>query len=158
MSIPLISFFFILIGFTRPEPAPLPFDDLVSPVLRSLAADESSAVTDLVGSGDGSVDAAAFYELRGYSPAWVLEGGLTPAGEELLGLFRASVLQGLEPRAYYPPELAALLADYHEVSATDRSQRAREAARLDLALTTSFLRFARHMSVGRVDPHRLEPE
>ena len=158
MSIPLISFFFILIGFTRPEPAPLPFGDLVSPVLRSLAVDESSAATDPVGSGDASIDAAKFYELRGYSPAWVLEGGLTPAGEELLGLFRASGLQGLEPRAYYPAELEALLADYHRISAADRAQRAREAARLDLALTTSFLRFARHTSVGRVDPHRFEPK
>jgi len=160
MSIPLLSFFFILLGFARPDPAPalVPFEELVTTAVRSVALDEGAAGADSVMAPPGSGDLARFYDLRGYSSAWVLEGGLTPDGEELLGIFRSARLVGLEPADYLGSDLELRLAAYYRVTEVDRAQRAFEAADLDLALTSSFLRYARHKAMGRVDPRQIDPD
>jgi murein L,D-transpeptidase YcbB/YkuD len=212
MSIPLISFFFILIGFATPAPPPAPFGGLVTPEIRSITAFEVAADFGLVapadavgsggsaGSGDFSApagstesgsfmvsgdpevssdllasgtplasrdplpsgdnlsDVAKFYQLLNYSPAWVVEGGLSPEGEELLSLFRSSHLIGLEPSDYFTPSIQSQLSKYRQVSNAGRGQMARDAALLDVSLTNSFLRYARHKSVGRVDPRQVEPD
>lgn len=188
MSIPLISFFFILLGFAKSEPAPIPFGDLVGSALRTFAGETAPAATDSLGVRDGAADlaaarefrgdgaassepradlpasgelhgnVAAFYELHGLSPVWISEAGLTPAGEELLALFRSSRLQGLEPREYLTAALESRITGYYRIAESNRVDRALTAARLDVALTSSFLRFAQHKSSGRIDPHLLEPD
>lgn len=158
MSIPLLSFFFFFLGFTRPEPAPVFFGDLVGPALRSFAVDEASFVAGPVVPTEESDDASAFYELRNYSPAWVLEVGLTPEGEELLAMFRSARLRGLDPDDYLSTGLEGRITAHYRVSGGERIQRAIEAAQLDRALTSSFILYARHTSSGRIDPRQVEPE
>jgi murein L,D-transpeptidase YcbB/YkuD len=79
----------------------------------------------------------AFYERRGYSLAWAGKGG-----EERADAFRAVLdgadREGLEPADYTIPGVAG------------------ESPALDLALTRTFIRFARDLSRGRVDPSRID--
>lgn len=89
----------------------------------------------------GSPDLACFYERRGYAPAW--QQG--PADELLAALDHAAD-EGLRPEEYRAGPLRQL---------ADRATTPAERAELDLLLTDAFLRYARDVQSGRVDPRSL---
>lgn len=73
----------------------------------------------------------AFYDKRGYQPAWVRDDGLTPGAEALLRAVAAARREGLSPERYDPRALAGPV---------------------DVAVTFAFLRYASDLAVGSVDP------
>jgi murein L,D-transpeptidase YcbB/YkuD len=87
----------------------------------------------------------AFYERRGFRPAW-----LNPAvTDELVRAIRESSGDGLDPADYH---LAAIERLRATATLTQASQ-----GRLDLLLTDAALRLAYHLRFGRVDPVALDP-
>jgi murein L,D-transpeptidase YcbB/YkuD len=78
----------------------------------------------------GSADLPCFYERRGYAPAWSRE----PADE------------GLRPEEYREGSLRQLAG---------QASTPAERVELDLLLTDAFLRYARDVQSGRVDPQKL---
>jgi len=94
----------------------------------------------------------AFYWNRGYRPAWVRGDELTPGGEALLRAAAAAVREGLPPERYDPRALGAAMPQVIEASADDASTTSHRLARLDVALTFAFLRYASDLATGAVDP------
>jgi murein L,D-transpeptidase YcbB/YkuD len=81
---------------------------------------------------------AAFYERRGFEPAW------KPAREkELVALVEASRADGLDPSDYHLDALRATGED-----TTDR----------ELLYTDSLVRLAYSLHFGKLDPRRLDPQ
>lgn len=152
MSIPLFSLLVLLLASGPWDFNPVPFEELVIPPL--------SLITSPVGASEFDSEsecAARFYDLRQNSPAWVQEFRLTPEGAELLAMLRGSRLDGLDPGAYISDDLEEQLTRYFLPLSEARADRARDAARLDHSLTLSYLRYARHRAVGRVDRRSIEP-
>lgn len=96
---------------------------------------------------------AAIYGERQHRPVWVDAGGPTQRGRELAIELSGAGEHGLDPAAYDGERLAMELA-----ALTRRQERRDEAAygervaRLDPALTHSFLMLAEHLGRGRIDP------
>lgn len=84
----------------------------------------------------------AFYEGRGYRPAW----GDRAQVDDLLRAIRESADDGLDPKDY---DLAAIERLRPEATTPER------AAELDLLLTDAALRLAYHLRFGKVDPTSL---
>jgi L,D-transpeptidase YcbB len=114
-------------------------------------ADRSSPVVVVLPGGDtlqvrGEV--AEFYRERGYEPAWTDRGELLPGGESLLSAVGSLADDGLDP------------GRYHHGTAQDMAGRAAEAkegvaeqtADLDILLTESFVRAARDVERGVLEP------
>lgn len=103
------------------------------------------------GAAQQPIDSAVahFYALRSGEPAWVFGNGISREGIFLLDLIAQSDRDGLEPGDYFTPAIDALLH-------SDLFQE--NASRLDSLLTTSFLRYARDLSRGRVDPAAVDTQ
>lgn len=91
-----------------------------------------------------------FYRLNGFRSVWVSKQGLGERGRSVLRLLRAAAEDGLSPEDYLPPSLA--LFDDDLILIDNDSVRL---ARLDLELSARALRYARHVSGGRLVPNRL---
>ncbi len=92
-----------------------------------------------VGSSDGEradrEAIAAFYDKRAFAPLWVTDAGATPGAQALARELGDAASWGLDPNLLAIPDLSM-----------DR-------ARLELALTTAALTYARHARGGRIpDP------
>lgn len=87
----------------------------------------------------GSADLACFYERRGYAPAWN-----RATEDELLGTLARAADEGLRPEAYRAGRL-------RQIEAKTPAER----VELDLLLTDAFLRYARDVQSGRVNPRSL---
>lgn len=98
---------------------------------------------------DDSPQPRAFYEPRAFAPAWVNdEGRASRLADQLVLSLRRSADDGLVPHAYAPETLARMV----EASRTDERIPPEQAAQLEVALTATFLRLARELHDGRVDP------
>ena len=73
----------------------------------------------------------AFYARRGFEPAWVRDGRLTPGAQALLRATAAAEREGLSRQRYDPRALASPP---------------------DVAITFAFLRYASDLAAGSVDP------
>ncbi|HVS13075.1 MAG TPA: L,D-transpeptidase family protein [Thermoanaerobaculia bacterium] len=94
---------------------------------------------------------AAFYDRRGYLPAWTAGGAV--AVRTLVEALRAGDREGLVPEHYHLRALVASL-DAGEAQAGD----VRALAELDLLATDALLLYAGHLVSGRVDPATLGAE
>jgi len=96
---------------------------------------------------------AAIYAERQHRPVWLDAGGPTQRGRELaVELLRAGE-HGLDPAAYAGERLAMeLTALTRRQARRDEAAYGERAARLDPALTHSFLMLAEHLGRGRIDP------
>ena len=86
-------------------------------------------------------DTQTFYQARGFRPAWLEPDRRRAAG--LIRVLRAADAEALPPARYDVERIAALA---HAGAGTDN------VARLDVLLTDAFLRYARDVSFGRLDP------
>jgi murein L,D-transpeptidase YcbB/YkuD len=110
----------------------------------------ASRLQDLVtGSLSGFVDrkpeqagAESFYQNRNYQPIWTGSPEALERANAVIAFLRNVKSEGLEPRDYPTPEISA-----------DLSEEA--AAKAELQLTGSVLRYARHASSGRVSYTRV---
>jgi murein L,D-transpeptidase YcbB/YkuD len=90
------------------------------------------------------------YRGGGFKPLWTSTEGLGQRGQDMLAALAASADQALEPSDYLPP----VLGSYSD-SATAFKGDLTHLARLDLGLTAMALKYARHVSGGRLIPNRL---
>lgn len=90
------------------------------------------------------------YRSNGFKPLWTSTEGLDKRGQEVLAVLAKSADEGLEPSDYLPPVLGAF-ADSPTLFKGDMPH----LARLDLGLTAMALKYARHISGGRLIPNRL---
>ncbi|HET8543436.1 MAG TPA: L,D-transpeptidase family protein [Pseudolabrys sp.] len=88
------------------------------------------------------VAAEAFYQARNYQPIWTGSPEALKRAEGAIAFLRNLKSEGLEPRDYPTPDLSGNLSE-------------EQAAKAELQLTGSILRYARHASSGRVSYTRV---
>ncbi|MFH1723700.1 MAG: L,D-transpeptidase family protein [Elusimicrobiota bacterium] len=96
----------------------------------------------------------AFYERRGFLPAWVAEGGLNAGGRRLLAALRDADREGLRPEDYHLSAIEALPPENLPASPRARDM----AAEADILMTDAFLVYASHLLSGRLNPQSLDAE
>ncbi|MDJ0875806.1 MAG: L,D-transpeptidase family protein [Desulfobacterales bacterium] len=87
---------------------------------------------------------AAFYEQRGFAPAW----GRQAQVDGLMEAIRRIEADGLDPKDYYLSELL----DYHQKIAAADIADGQLKAEFDLILTGSLIRLCYNLIFGKVDP------
>ena len=85
--------------------------------------------------------AESFYQAHNYQPIWTGSPEALKRAEGAIAFLRNLKSEGLEPRDYPTPDLANLTEE--------------QAAKAELQLTGSVLRYARHASSGRVSYTRV---
>ncbi|MGE0006778.1 MAG: murein L,D-transpeptidase [Parvibaculaceae bacterium] len=90
------------------------------------------------------------YRAGGFKPLWTSSEGLGQRGRDVLARLAGSAGEALEPADYLPPVLGSF-ADSPTLFRGDMVH----LARLDLGLTAMALKYARHISGGRLVPDRL---
>lgn len=90
------------------------------------------------------------YRTGGFRSLWTTVAGLDPRGQDILALLAKSADEGFEPTDYLPPALGSF-TDSPTMFKGDLVH----LARLDLGLTAAALKYARHISGGRLVPNRL---
>jgi murein L,D-transpeptidase YcbB/YkuD len=90
------------------------------------------------------------YRTSGFKPVWTTADGLDQRGRDVLALLATSADEALEPTDYLPPALGSF-TDSPTMFKGDLVR----LARLDLGLTAAALKYARHISGGRLIPNRL---
>ena len=83
-----------------------------------------------------------FYQGRNYQPIWTGSPEAMKRAEGAIAFLRNVRSEGLEPRDYPTPDLSGNLSE-------------EQAAKAELQLTGSILRYARHASSGRVSYTRV---
>jgi len=86
--------------------------------------------------------AESFYQARNYQPVWTGTPEALRRAEGAIAFLRNVSSEGLEPRDYPTPDLSGNLSE-------------EQAAKAELQLTGSILRYARHASSGRVSYTRV---
>ncbi len=86
--------------------------------------------------------AESFYQARNYQPIWTGSPDALKRAEGAIAFLRNVKGEGLEPRDYPTPDLSGNLSE-------------EQAAKAELQLTGSILRYARHASSGRVSYTRV---
>jgi murein L,D-transpeptidase YcbB/YkuD len=99
----------------------------------------------------------AFYRDRQYAPVWFDEQRLTEQARELVGILRQARSEGLNPEDYHVSAISALIDLQRIFNAYEELWNASALARLDILLTNAFLRYAGHLTLGRVDPAAVYP-
>lgn len=99
--------------------------------------DEKTAILDI-------------YRGSGFKPLWTSADGLDQRGRDVLALLAKSSDEALEPTDYLPP----VLGSFTDSPALFKGDMV-HLARLDLGLTAMTLKYARHVSGGRLVPNRL---
>ena len=97
-----------------------------------------------------SKDLALFYSARDGKPAWFSRGNPNPAAWQLLDAVRNAPLEGLEPSDYHARTLDSLLRKSNRKVFWRPRWKPETAANLELLLSDAYLKFARHLLVGRV--------
>jgi murein L,D-transpeptidase YcbB/YkuD len=90
------------------------------------------------------------YRTAGFKPVWTTTDGLDQRGRDVLAVLARSADEALEPTDYLPPVLGSF-TDSPSIFKGDTVR----LARLDLGLTAAALKYARHISGGRLIPNRL---
>lgn len=98
-----------------------------------------------------------FYERRNFQPTWIADSGPLPQLETLLQTIHQASDDGLREMDYDFWNLETELPhDAFILNETERMN-VRDLASLDVALTEVMLRYAAHLSYGRVRPEELPP-
>ena len=132
------------------QPSLLPSDPFAMAVAREISTADTllldAAFTNAGDESESHIGVQRFYEKRGYDPIWMTGEGLNADGETLLDALRASAEHALDPRAYDADRLEQLA-----FNAETLSQR----AAVEVALSHSYIAFARDMMTGRVEPNEV---
>lgn len=148
-ALTLLLLFSLSLARAAAEPAQSPDD-----VLREIQT-RCSRVPGSVGSrvlcGGGILH--AFYERRGFRPAWFdAAGSVLPAASSLVRALESAPEHGLKADDYHLAAIRSSLRSWGKGSA------ARDQADLDLLLSDAFLLYGAHLLGGRVDPLTLHPD
>ncbi|MCB2147396.1 MAG: L,D-transpeptidase family protein [Deltaproteobacteria bacterium] len=121
------------------------------------AARGNDTHTNMAGSNP-LIPVARFYQAVGHYPVWVDAHGLRPQGESLFAAIGKSDDDGLESDDYLPPFLREAWRDSVAFLDTIPLNDPKRCLQFDVALTDGVLRYARHLSRGRVTPQSLSPQ
>jgi murein L,D-transpeptidase YcbB/YkuD len=102
----------------------------------------SGELSDFVDRKPEQAAAEAFYQARNFQPVWTGSPEALKRAEGAIAFLRNVKSEGLEPRDYPTPDLSGNPSD-------------EQAAKAELQLTGSILRYARHASSGRVSYTRV---
>jgi len=94
-----------------------------------------------------------FYESYGYSLPWVREGKPTAQAQQVIALLRQAEQKGLSADDYDGPRWADRLA---KLKATAPQPSEADAARFDVALTVSLMRYVSDLHIGKVSPKHFD--
>jgi murein L,D-transpeptidase YcbB/YkuD len=133
-----------------------------NPNSQSRAASPPAAhdgIRDLVASGklddlrwpdfpDYKTHLTSFYGSSSYQPAWIQSGQPTSQALSLIGLFKESWKEGLEPEDYDASRWDNRLRSIQSSEA--------DTARFDVALTVCTMRFLSDLRIGRIDPQHFK--
>ncbi len=95
---------------------------------------------------NGNAEITAFYAKRAFAPIWLNKSGLTQKAHLTIAAFADANAHALNPDNYSPLEFI----ERSETSAT-----LEDWVSLEIDLTTQFLRYATHLSSGRVQPNKV---
>lgn len=87
------------------------------------------------------------YSPAGYRLVWSRAGRPTPQALAMITLFEGAAGKGLEPADYAAGTWTARMTDLHTDSA---------AARFDVAMTSTLVKYATHLRTGRVHPQSVD--
>ena len=93
-------------------------------------------------------DLAPLYQSRSYSPLWISNNRVNEYARSLKNVLNSAYQHGLEVRDYWLPEFDQLM----------QAQDLDSLVSLELLLTDSYIRYAKHLHIGRVVPNELDPE
>jgi murein L,D-transpeptidase YcbB/YkuD len=88
-----------------------------------------------------------FYSPNGYRLTWTRNGRPTPQALTLIGLFEGAAAKGLDPADYAAGTWSARMIDLPAEAA---------AARFDVAMTSTLVKYASHLRSGRVHPQSVD--
>jgi len=101
------------------------------------------------------IPVARFYQTVGHYPVWVDAHGLRPQGESLFAAIGKSDDYGLESDHYLLPFLQEAWRNSVAFSDTIQLNDPKRCLQFDVTLTDGVLRYAQHLSQGRVTPESL---
>ena len=99
-------------------------------------------------------DVQAFYSGREQKLAWTVASGVNEKTHQALSAVNSAADHGLDPKNYSAPELQKAAASLELIK--DEDERARAVADLDVRVTASLLRLARHVATGRLSPKTID--
>lgn len=100
----------------------------------------------------------AFYQKRGFQPAWSGPGGPSARADELVQAIPSFGAEGLDVRRYPTEKLAALIDEVRKIESFDDPAAQRKLVDLDAELTYTYLTLAAHLGAGRLHPEELRVE
>jgi L,D-transpeptidase YcbB len=153
----LLLFFLVTVLFHSPATA---LEGSHFPVNEDLQAwmtlvsrpDEHQSMT---ASEDPRSMVARFYQLVGYRTVWNSPDGLLPEGEILLQTIKNASAEGLSFDDYLIPDHETALVDTHHGAGDFLSTAVAPYVQMDVILTQRILRYARHLSQGRILPEKI---
>ena len=105
-----------------------------------------------------------FYERRSFRPAWTGPAGPLAQADILVAALARAREDGLRPSDYHHTELSAELEHWRQRGVPESGSRRSSGGAvarlvtLDVALSAAYLKFARHLQAGRVDPRTVHDE
>ncbi len=103
------------------------------------------------------IPVARFYRMIGHRPVWMDVHGLSSQGEDLLRVIGECANDGLDPDDYLLPPQITPWIDPVDFSDTIDPSDLKWHIQLDVALTEALLRYATHLSRGRIAPPTRSP-
>ena len=100
--------------------------------------------------GDVSGDAAEFYQVRDYTPAWVDGTGPTSQAKVVVSILQEAANKGLNPEDYDGSKWQG------RAEALAGAPTPEAIAKFDLAITVCMLRYVSALDVGRINPKHLK--
>ncbi len=97
----------------------------------------------------------AFYESRGWQPAWLQADELSESAAVLLRILEQAEAEGLQPKDYHIQEIKALL---NSPARHDTATRSLLQADMDLLLTDAYRAYAAHLFWGKMEPGRFSDQ
>ena len=121
----------------------------LSPVqkeIRSQLADLSGGNALTQRDAEGVI---AFYESRGFEPAWASDGSLTPDAQAIIARLGDAAADGLDPSAYTTPPMRAGAGAKANITLL---------ARTDILLSVAVAAYTREAYAGRIDPRTISSD
>jgi murein L,D-transpeptidase YcbB/YkuD len=97
------------------------------------------------------------YRLAGYRPLWVSATGLNAQGTVLLKALRNAHAEGLDPNDYLNPSWLMDGVDPVILTGTIYPSDLKQRIQMDVMLTDALIRYASHLSRGRLTRHAFTP-
>jgi murein L,D-transpeptidase YcbB/YkuD len=116
---------------------PAPLKDPQTPIARAIQAHMSSEMPEGL---------TLYYGERAFAPVWFNENGLTEDAHLAIAAMAAANDHALNPNNYDPLGF---------IKRSETAQTEDEWAQFDLDLSVQFLRYATHLSSGRVQPNKV---